>query len=229
MSDIDIGTFNPDQAKRVWESTKWVERQGSTRPQGLDRPTPAGIYFRNDSGHTVPGYGCVQVTGTVEIGGQNYFTVVRPISWTAAVVGPFLFNGPNEVVDGELGTAQNGPVYRAINSTDDTLAVGMRIGPAAGSFEMRKGCLYSYLGTDAVIDDCIKLISNETPLLAVATGSIPANGSGTATVKIPSSGDWSAGSVTYTVRNASASSISDGAFLLMLPVDAKWKVVEICP
>jgi hypothetical protein len=228
MSDIDIGTFNPDQAKRVWESTKWVERQGSTRPQGLDRPTPAGIYFRNDSGHTVPGYGCVQVTGTVEIGGQNYFTVVRPISWTAAVVGPFLFNGPNEVLDGELGTAQNGPVYRAINSTDDTLAVGMRIGPATSSFEMRKGCLYSYLGADAVIDDCIKLISNETPIIAVAGSGIAANGSGTVTKKDPSSGDWVAGTETYTARNLSATAITVGANVKCFPVDAKWSAVEIC-
>jgi hypothetical protein len=183
--------------------------------------------FRNDSGHTIPAYGCFQASGTVEDGDQNYITAVRPISWTGAVVGPFFFNGPYEVLDGEYGNAQLGPVFRAIKD-GTTLSVGMRLGPASGSFEMGKGCLYSYIGEDDVETDCIRIISNETPLLAQSSTIIPANGSGTVTVRVPSSGGWSAGTVTYSARNDSATDIQSDKRVMIFPVDAKWHAVEIC-
>jgi hypothetical protein len=227
MSDYQIGVTSPERMQRMWDATLQVERMRDRRPQEVVVNLPVPLYFRNDSGHEIPPYGCVQVTGTTEIGGQNYLLAGRPIIWTSAVVGPFFFNSPRAVPDGEYGNFQPGPIYRAI-SDGTSISVGVRIGPVASSFEVGKGCLYSYLGPDDVATNCIRIISNETNLLAVAGSGIPANGSGTVTAKIPTSGDWIGGSVTYTARNPSGTAIPASALVICMPENAKWVAVEIC-
>lgn len=224
---MEIGVFSVPTAKRVTAATRWVEAHGSPNTDRTVVLTQSGILFRNDSGHTIPAYGCFQATGTVEDQNNNYVTAVRPISWTGAVVGPFFFNGPYEVINGEYGNAQVGPIFRAIKDST-TLSVGMRIGPVAGAFTVGKGCLYSYIGEDDVATDCIKIMSNETPLLATTNGVIAAGGSGIVTVRVPSAGGWSAGSVTYTARNDATTDILGGARVMIFPVDAKWHAVGIC-
>lgn len=225
----DIAAFDPSQARRIWNATQIVERGSALEPPTSRVRNPGGIYFRNDSGHTIPSYGCFQASGTVEDLNQNYITAIRPISWTGAVVGPFFFNGPREVEDGAFGTAQNGPVYRAIKDST-TLSVGMRLGPVSGSFEMGKGCLYSYIGEDDVAIDCIKIISNETPLLAITdSGGIGASTSGTVTARVPGAGSWSSGTVTYTAWNPTATAIGASKNVILFPENAKWCALEICP
>lgn len=227
MPEYQIGTFDPPFARRVADATRKVERMVDRAPIDRTYNLPAPLIFRNDSGYEIPPYGCVQVTGTTEIGGQNYLLAGRPIIWTSAVVGPFFFNSPWAVPDGEYGNFQPGPIYRAI-SDGTSISVGVRIGPVASSFEVGKGCLYSYLGPDDVATNCIRIISNETNLLAVAGSGIPANGSGTVTAKIPTSGDWIGGSVTYTARNPSGTAIPSSALVICMPENAKWVAVEIC-
>jgi hypothetical protein len=227
MSDRQFGVFDPTQQRRVWDATLRVERMREMGPPPGVVNLPAPIVFRNDSGHEIPPYGCFQVTDTEEIGNSNYLLAGRPILWTGAVVGPFFFNSPRAVPDGEYGNCQAGPVYRAI-SDGTSLTVGTRIGPVDASFEVGKGCLYSYLGDDDVVADCIRIVSNETSMLAIAGSGIAANGSGTVTAKVPASGDWTAGSVTYTARNPSSTAIPAAALVICFPVDAKWVAVEIC-
>lgn len=206
-------------------ATRWVERNKvpNAAPEanhGRDR-----ILFRNDSGYTIPPYGCFQVAESIEFGNMNYLTAVRPFTWTGSLV--FLFNGPNEVEDDGYGSAQIGPLFRAIKDST-TMSLGMRLGPTSNSFEIGKGCLFSYLGTDDVATSCIKIVRNETMLLAIADSTIAGNSSGTATVKIPSAGDWSAGTISYTVRNPSSTSIPSGQLCQIEPIDAKWTIVGIC-
>lgn len=227
MPDRQIGVFDPSQSRRVWDATLRVERMREAGPSPGVINLPAPIVFRNDSGHEIPPYGCFQVAGTEEIGSSNYLLAVRPIQWTGAAVGPFFFNSPRAVPDGDYGNCQAGPVYRTI-SDGTSLTVGMRIGPVDSSFEVGKGCLYKYLGPDDVATDCIRIVSDETSLLAVAGSGIPSNGSGTVTAKLPASGDWTAGSVTYTARNPSSTAIPSNALVMCFPVDAKWAAVEIC-
>lgn len=222
-----IGAYTPKQAKRIWDAVQAFERSG-TASQGQFLPyTPTPIYFVNKSTETIPPYGCVQMIGASEIDGATYIEVDRPFDYTASVMGPFLLNGPGECLRDEIGTAQWGPVFRA---TKDSLTytTGTRMGPVASSFDLSKGCLFTFIGDDEQEVDLIKVIACETPLLAVAGSGIGANSSGTVTAKAPASGNWTAGSVTYTAWNPTGDAIGSAATVLLFPVDAKWLAVELC-
>ena len=225
---IEIGYFTPSEADRVWKAVKAFER-GSADNTATERGNaPSPIYFKSVSSEIIPAYGCVQMVGTEELAGRNYILVDRPIDYTASVMGPFLLNGPTEVEANGLGTAQWGPIYRAI-SDGGTYSVGTRFGPVASSFELSKGPLFTYIGDDDLVEDCVRVIACETPLLAVAGGSgIAGNSSGTVTSKQPASGNWTAGSVTYTAWNPTGVAIGNNSLCLIYPVDAKWVALELC-
>ena len=156
------------------------------------------------------------------------FKVKKPFLWTNALVGPFLFNTGWEVPAGQLGTAQFGPVFRVIKETSATLDTNVRVGPVHDSWKVAKGSMYSMLGTDSLVSDAIKIISNETPIIAITNEAIPGNGLGDVTKKDPASGDWTTGSVEYEVRNPSPTEIPADALVICFPVDAKWAAVGIC-
>jgi len=222
-----IGAYTPKQAKRIWDAVQAFERQG-TASQGAFLPyTPTPIYFVNKSTQTIPPYGCIQMIGSSEIDGTTYIEVDRPFDYSDSVVGPFLLNGPGECLKDEIGTAQWGPIFRATKDSS-TYTTGTRMGPVASSFDLSKGCLFTYIGNDEQETDLIKVIACETPLLAVATSGIGANTSGTVTAKAPASGNWTAGSVTYTAWNPTGVAIGSAATVLLFPVDAKWLAVELC-
>jgi hypothetical protein len=222
-----IGAYTPKQAKRIWDAVQAFERQG-TASQGAFLPyTPTPIYFVNKSTQTIPPYGCIQMIGSSEIDGTTYIEVDRPFDYSDSVVGPFLLNGPGECLKDEIGTAQWGPIFRATKDSS-TYTTGTRMGPVASSFDLSKGCLFTFIGDDEQETDLIKVVACETPLLAVATSGIGANTSGTVTAKAPASGNWTAGSVTYTAWNPTGVAIGSAAPVLLFPVDAKWLAVELC-
>ncbi len=222
-----IGAYTPKQAKRIWDAVQAFERQG-TASQGAFLPyTPTPIYFVNKSTETIPPYGCIQMIGSSEIDGTTYIEVDRPFDYSDSVVGPFLLNGPGECLKDEIGTAQWGPIFRATKDSS-TYTTGTRMGPVASSFDLSKGCLFTFIGDDEQETDLIKVVACETPLLAVATSGIGANTSGTVTAKAPASGNWTAGSVTYTAWNPTGVAIGSAAPVLLFPVDAKWLAVELC-
>jgi hypothetical protein len=224
----EIGYFTPKQAERVWRNTLAFEKQPAIASASDRQFIQSSILFVNRSGFTIPPYGCIQIAGTEEIAGRNYLVVKRPIQYSTAVIGPFLFNNDREVPDDDFGTAQMGPIYRAI-SDGGTYSVGTRIGPLADSYDVGKGCLYTFCGDDDLFDDCVRLIACETPLLAIAgSGGIPANSSAEVTAKQPASGNWTSGSVTYTAWTPTATPIAANATVIIFPVDAKWVAVEIC-
>ena len=222
-----IGAYTPKQAKRIWDAVQAFERSG-TASQGAFLPyTPTPIYYVNKSTETIPPYGCIQMIGASEIDGTTYIEVDRPFDYTDSVMGPFLLNGPGECLRDEIGTAQWGPVFRATKDSS-TYTTGTRMGPVASSFDLSKGCLFTFIGNDEQEVDLIKVTACETPLLAVATSGIGANTSGTVTAKAPASGNWTAGSVTYTAWNPTGVAIGSAALVLLFPVDAKWLAVELC-
>lgn len=223
----EVGYYSPSLAKRIKDnSLAWErERQGlqpEIRPVAQD-----SIFVVNSSTHTIPKFGCMQVVGAHSIEGQVFLKVDRPFDYSDSVMGPFLFNGIESIQPGKIGLAQNGPVYRAIKDTG-TFTIGTRLNPTADSFKLSKGPLFVYLGDDDIDTDIIKVERCETPLLAVAGSGIAANSSGTVTAKQPASGNWTAGSVTYTAWAPTAQAITAGATCLIWPVDAKWVAVEIC-
>jgi hypothetical protein len=223
-----IGAYTPKQAKRIWDAVQAFERSG-TASQGAFLPyTPTPIYFVNKSTETIPPYGCVQMIGSSEIDGTTYIEVDRPFDYTDSVMGPFLLNGPGECLQDEIGTAQWGPVFRATKDSA-TYTTGTRMGPVASSFDLSKGCLFTYIGDDEQEVDLIKVIACETPLLAVSGSSgIAGNSSGTVTAKSPASGNWTAGTITYTAWAPTSAAISANATVMIFPIDAKWVAVEIC-
>jgi len=227
MSDA-IGVFTEPNARRVWQATLDVERLVGRNGLQVQEQRPEYIQFVNDSGETIPAYACMQITDKLEDAGRSLFKVKKPLLWTNALVGPFIFNTGWEVAAGNYGTAQFGPVFRAIKDSSVTLGINVRIGPINNSWKVGKGCMYSMIATDSIETDCIRLISNETPILAITNEAIAGNSLGDVTKKDPSSGDWTAGSVEYEVRNPSETEIPADSLVICFPVDAKWAAVGIC-
>jgi hypothetical protein len=223
----EAGIYSPKLAKRIWESVQAFERMGSTSAAMAIPYTPTPIYFVNKSTATIPAYGCVQMVGSSEIDGTTYMEVKRPFEYSNSVMGPFLLNGPGECSPDEIGTAQWGPIFRA-KKDSATYSTGTRMGPVDASFDLSKGCLFTFIGDDEQEDDLIKVIACETPLLAVAGSGIGANTSGTVTAKAPAPGNWTAGAITYTAWNPTGVAIASAANVLLFPVDAKWLAVELC-
>jgi hypothetical protein len=223
----EIGVYTPKQAKRIWESVQAFERMGSTAPSTAIPYTPTPIYFVNRSTATIPAYGCVQMVGSSDIDGTTYIEVKRPFEYANSVMGPFLLNGPGECLPDEIGTAQWGPIFRA-KKDSATYSTGTRMGPVESSFNLSKGCLFTFIGDDEQEDDLIKVIACETPLLAVAVAGIGANTSGEVTARVPASGNWTAGTITYTAWNPTGVAIASAANVLLFPIDAKWVAVELC-
>jgi hypothetical protein len=223
----EIGVYTPKQAKRIWDSVQAFERMGSTSATMAIPYTPTPMYFVNKSTATIPPYGCVQMVGSSDIDGTTYIEVKRPFEYASSVMGPFLLNGPGECLPDEIGMAQWGPIFRA-KKDSATYTTGTRMGPVESSFDLSKGCLFTFIGDDEQEDDLVKVIACETPLLAVAGSGIGANTSGTVTAKAPASGNWTAGTVTYTAWNPTGVAIASAANVLLFPIDAKWLAVELC-
>jgi hypothetical protein len=227
MPDVEIGAFSPERARRVWQATLAFERGIEAPTTDLKQFVQAPIYFVNKHSTKIPAYGMIQKIGTEEIGDQNYFQVSRPFTYTGSVMGPFLINGPREVEPNDLGCAQIGPIYRALMDSS-SYATGTRIGPTVDSFLAAKGCLYTFIGLDDIDTNIAKLIACETPLLAITSASIAGGASGNAVAKVPTVGNWTAGSITYTVWNPATTTIASGKLVMIFPIDAKWAAVEIC-
>jgi hypothetical protein len=228
VAEKNVGYYSPALARRIKDAALAYEREGSTRPEEIERTIPPPIYVRNVSTYTIPAYGLMQMVGAGEIDGENFIEVTRPIDYTDSVMGPILVNGPSEIEPDDFGMAQFGPVYR-VKTDGTTYSTGTRIGPVADSFEASKGCIFSCIGPDDIEEDVIKIIACETPLLAVCGGSgIGANSSGTVTAKQPAGGNWAAGSVTYEAWNPTGTAIGSNKTVLLFPVDLKWLATELC-
>ncbi len=224
----EAGIYSPKLAKRIWDSVQAFERMGSTSAAMAIPYTPTPIYFVNRSAAKIPGYGCMQMVGSSDIDGTTYIEVKRPFEYANSVIGPFLLNGPGECLQDEIGTAQWGPIFRA-KKDSATYTTGTRMGPVESSFDLSKGCLFTFIGDDEQEDDLIRVIACETPLLAIVGASgIAGNSSGTVTAKQPASGNWTAGSVTYTAWAPTATAIAAAATVMIFPIDAKWVAVEVC-
>lgn len=224
----EVGYYSPELAKRIKDnSLAWERERQPAQPVFL----PVGlnpIFVINVSVHRIPPFGCMQVVGTKHIEGQNFLKVDRPFDYSESVTSPFILNDTQPIEPSQIGMAQFGPVFRAIKDTG-TFTVGTRLNPTVDSFKLSKGPLFVYLGEDDVDTDIIKVERCETPLLAIAGGSgIAANSSGQVTAKQPASGNWTAGTITYTAWNPTGVAISSNALCLIYPVDAKWVALELC-
>lgn len=138
---MDIAAFKPETAKVILDVVNYlvaagfVDKPGSRSPQFI--PPQAPIYIKNDTGEEIPAFGCVQISGTVEDGGQNYLEVVKPVD-TSGTAGWYVFNGLQPIEIGGFGIAYDGPLARML--TDGSAIVsGEKWGPTVGSFAIEPG------------------------------------------------------------------------------------------
>lgn len=229
MARRDVGYYSPELAKRIRDNSFAWERERQLSQPTFRQTTPNPIYVINASNIlTIPALGVMQMVGTEKIDNQVFLKVDRPFDYSDSVLGQFLINEASDILPGEIGMAQFGPVYRA-KSDGGTYSIGTRLGPTASAYTLSKGPAFTYLGDDDVDEDIVRIIACETPLLAIAGSSgIAANSSGQVTAKAASSGDWTAGTVTYTAWNPTGVAISSNALCLIYPVDAKWVALELC-
>lgn len=228
MPTEEIGGFKTPDARRVWQATLAVERMLLMTRGNPQEQRAEYIQFQNDSGETIPEYACMQITDVVETAGRHLFKVKKPILWDEGLIGPFLFNTAWTVEPDNFGTAQTGPIYRAIKDSAVDVPINVRIGPKNDSWKIDKGCMYSSIGLDTIAEDCVRFISNETPILGITDEEIPENGKGDVTKKDPTDDDWIAGSVVYEAYNPSDVAIPVDTLVMLFPVDAKWAAVAIC-
>jgi hypothetical protein len=135
-----IGVTSPEMMRTIMEVVNYLRASGFTimPPSGGMRTVPQStpIYVRNDSGVEIPAFACLQTTGTVEAGGQNYITVDQPAD-TTGTAGGYLFNGIAPIEIGGYGIAHDGPVVRMLHTGSPVS--GDRMIPVVASWSVAIG------------------------------------------------------------------------------------------
>lgn len=151
--ESQIGAYSPETARLVYETVRYLRESGFViLPPGRGGQTVAPqtpIYVRNDSGETIPAWGCMQVTGTVEYGNQNFTKVTKPT--TSGV--QYLFNGQQEIAASGYGIAQEGNRARAYKSSG-TVTFGQLWRPTSGQWYLTQGSgRFPVIGADDIDTD----------------------------------------------------------------------------
>lgn len=157
-----IGVTSPEMMRTIVEVVRYLRSSGfiiSTPLKGvrnLEQTTP--IYVRNDSGVAVPPFACLQATGTVEAGGQNYITIDQPAD-TTGDAGPFIFNGFAEIAatgDQRYGIAHDGPLCRMLTN-GTAMTSGDKARPVVNQWYIELGGeLFTIVGDDDIAADVVR-------------------------------------------------------------------------
>lgn len=226
----DIGVYTPETAKLVLEVVRYLKANGfviepgGRKPQFV--PPDAPVYIRNDSGLVVPPFACCQVTGTVDVGGQNYLTIDQPADVTGEG-GWYVFNGIAEIeaAADSYGIAYDGPLVRMLTD-GSTITAGDRWQPMVDAWTVEPGgSLFIAAGADDIEDDVMRAFvatggSGEGgSVIAVANSGIAARsgttpGSASCTEYKVVSGSLVTNTNTFTVLNISLFAIPSGAFIV---------------
>lgn len=160
MAEIKAGIYSPETAKMVLEVVRYLQAAGYVTRDGqrgkIQVATPAYLYVKNDSGEEIPAHACMQATGTVEEGGQNYVKVDKPADSTG-LAGAFIFNGPDAIEIAGYGIAFSGPIVRALGD-GSSVTSGAKWQPASGSWEIAPGgTMATAIGADDIATDVLRL------------------------------------------------------------------------
>lgn len=161
----DIGGFKPETAQLILAVVKYLRDSGFVIPpkgQGqANYPPETPIFFRNDSGEVVPPFACMQATGTVESGGQNYITIDKPTD-TSGTAGGYLFNSISEVEIDGYGMAYEGPFVRMLTD-GSTVTCGEKWQPTVAAWTVEPGgSLFSAVGADDIETDVMRAFVGAT-------------------------------------------------------------------
>ena len=133
----DFAAFTPELAREIVDAVRYLRSQGFALQGSTSRmanmPTPAPIYVKNVNTGTAPAFACMQVVGTIEVGGQNYLEVDQPAD-NSGSTGPYVFNGPREITTGTYGIAFDGPVVRS--KVNGTITENARYAPRVSNWDI---------------------------------------------------------------------------------------------
>jgi len=159
-----VGVYRRPTAEMILEVCRYLKDAGFVvdrpgRGEQLLIPPDAPIYIRNDCDVEIPAFGCVQTTGTVDYGGQNYVTVDKPVD-NNGTAGKYLFNSRAPIAVGEYGIAYAGPLVRVL--TDGSSVVcGDQWQPVVNSFLLSVGgAVFTAVGEDDIATDCMRAFVN---------------------------------------------------------------------
>ena len=161
---MTLGGYKKETAQMILEVVRYLKDSGyvierPSRGQQIMVPPDAPIYIKNDSDEEIPAFGCVQTTGTVDFGGQNYITVDKPTD-TSGTAGKYLFNSIAPVAVGEYGIAYAGPVVRALISSG-SVACGSQWQPVVNSFLLTTGgSVFTAVGLDDIKENTMRAFVN---------------------------------------------------------------------
>lgn len=159
----NLGGFKKETAQIILDVVQYLRESGFViqRPGRGSQfvPPEAPIYIRNDTGEEIPPFGCVQVTGAVDDGGQNYITVDKPVDATGDA-GGYLFNGVAPIEIDGYGIALDGPVVRMLTD-GSTVTCGDFWRPVVNSFEVEPGgVMFSAIGEDDIDTDIMRAFTS---------------------------------------------------------------------
>jgi hypothetical protein len=208
VADQEIAYFSKDNAKIILEVVRYLRANGFIMkpPTGAGQfiPPAAPIYVRNDSGVAVPPFACLQATGTVEVGGQNYITVDQPAD-TTGEAGAYLFNGQEEIAasgDQRYGIAHDGPLCRMLTN-GAAMTGGDKARPVVNQWYIELGGeLFTIVGDDDIAADVVR-------------GVIGGGGGGGATLyRFETTAAYTSGtSVAATIKTMAGTTFASGATL----------------
>lgn len=150
---MTLGAFKKETAETILALVRYLKESGFviTQPGRGQQfiPPQAPIYVRNDSGEEIPPFACLQTTGTVDAGGQNYVKVNKPVDETGTA-GKYLFNGIAPIEIGGYGIGHDGPLVRML--TDGTaVTCGASWQPTVAAWSVKPGgSLFTAAGADDI-------------------------------------------------------------------------------
>jgi len=218
-----VGYLSPEDMRLVWAVCNYLKTSGFVIPAGRYNrqqiPPPTPVFVRNDTGVEIPAFACLQSTGTVEAGGQNYVKVDYPAD-TTGTAGVYLFNGIAPIEIDGYGIAHDGPECRMLTD-GSTITSGAKWQAQVGSFELAPGgTAFSAIGADDIAADVMRgvigagggaaivAITKVGGIAARATSGVPHTfPSATVDLLDPVTGDYYSPNRTATVYNSTSITI----------------------
>ena len=210
-------------------------------------PGRTPLAFRNDSGETIPPFGCVQITGTVVDLNRTLYIVDKPADeWGLA--GPYFFNGPREVEADDYGNGSPDLDARAITKHTN-VTVGSRMRPEKDTWKLydSAGGLFQCCGEDDVGEsvgdgnetivrvqrawpEFIRWFQSPSGGIPVRSGNDLGNAvcdahelTGSSTATLGAMTDSDGGTVTDTVHNAAANeAVGNSIYIQAVLIEGRW-------
>lgn len=160
-----IGYYSPETAKIILDVVNYLRVNGFViqpgERSGQIIPPAAPIYVRNDTGEEIPPFGCLQTDGAVDVGGQNYIKVTKPVDDTGEA-GKYLFNGIAPIASGGYGIAHDGPLVRMLTD-GSAVSSGDSWQPDVGSFAVIPGgTMFTAAGDDDIATNVMRAFINSS-------------------------------------------------------------------